>query len=580
MLVGTTAELDADPRSCGAPVSAGPSRTLVCVAENLLLVKFLLILSIVFAIILTALVAPVLAAAFRRKVTASMNQAASMTPASRVPVALPTRTGQDFPSIPSRAESARWPSGPPEYSGFGPLPRVHAAGALQASSRQEILSRRAHNTMWRLAIAYGCAGAAQAIVITLVVLLAEPDIYTRPSIWLSILITMALPVVPTIAYVLATRPAVRALWILVTLGAALLFAGEARELMLYVFGLYIMVPAVIFLLFNLRFWRATAPVVLVLSLGGSLGWLTFFEIGKAIGVTSPTIWIFRLVGLVAGVLLALPAARGIGWLYRAKRTSEQMLFIDTWWSLLIVIQTVVLVIIWGPEGFIALASLGGYLLISRILMSGLSSDRPPAARLLLLRVFGHDRRTERLLDELTLRWRPFGTVDLIAGRDLALRNIDPGEFYDFLTGKLAREFVQGGADLDQRLAQRDDRQDPDGRFRVNQFFCHRNTWQPTLDRLVASCDAILMDLRNFDENRKGCRYEIRRLAEHAGAKPIVLLTNANTRLDLAESLFREAATQHHRQATPDGQVFILQDSRSNRATVDTATRLLLGSQPA
>jgi hypothetical protein len=55
-----------------------------------------------------------------------------------------------------------------------------------------------------------------------------------------------------------------------------------------------------------------------------------------------------------------------------------------------------------------------------------------------------------------------------------------------------------------------------------------------------------MDLRNFDENREGCRYEIRRLAEHAGAKPIVLLTNANTQLDLAESLFSEAATQHAR----------------------------------
>jgi hypothetical protein len=89
-----------------------------------------------------------------------------------------------------------------------------------------------------------------------------------------------------------------------------------------------------------------------------------------------------------------------------------------------------------------------------------------------------------------------------------------------------------------------------------------------------------MDLRNFDENREGCRYEIRRLAEHAGAKPIVLLTNANTQLDLAESLFRESATQHHRQATPGGQVCILETSRSNRATVDTATRLLLGSQPA
>jgi hypothetical protein len=106
----------------------------------------------------------------------------------------------------------------------------------------------------------------------------------------------------------------------------------------------------------------------------------------------------------------------------------------------------------------------GDLLISRILISGLRTDQSPEARLLLLRVFGHDRRTERLLDELTLRWRPFGTVDLIAGRDLALRNIDPDEFYGSLTGKLTREFVRDGADLDERLARRDDRKDPDGRF--------------------------------------------------------------------------------------------------------------------
>lgn len=34
-------------------------------------------------------------------------------------------------------------------------------------------------------------------------------------------------------------------------------------------------------------------------------------------------------------------------------------------------------------------------------------------------------------------------------------------------------------------------------------------------------------------------------------------------LNLAESLLREAARHHHRQATPDSEVFILQASRSN-----------------
>ena len=100
--------------------------------------------------------------------------------------------------------------------------------ALQASSRQEVLSRRARHTLRRLAIAYGCAGAAQAIVITSVVLLGGPDNFTQPSIWLSMWIVMALPVAPTVAYVLEARSAVQALWIVLALGAALLFAGERR----------------------------------------------------------------------------------------------------------------------------------------------------------------------------------------------------------------------------------------------------------------------------------------------------------------------------------------------------------------
>jgi hypothetical protein len=197
--------------------------------------------------------------------------------------------------------------------------------------------------------------------------------------------------------------------------------------------------------------------------------------------------------------------------------------------------------------------------------------------LLLLRVFGHGRRTERLLDELTQRWRPFGTVDLIAGRDLALRNIDPSEFYTFLSGSLDREFIQGPADLDQRLARRDDRPDPDGRYRVNQFFCHSDTWQLTLDRLVDGCDGVLMDLRGFDADRTGCLYEIGRLAEHAGSRPIVLLTDGHTDIGLAESIFFDVA---RRRPAVDGQVVVVSAGPSDRATVDTAIALLLRARPA
>jgi hypothetical protein len=552
--------------------------------ERSLLAKFL-ILTLLFAVVLTVVLTPLVVATFRRKVTASMNRA-SRTGS----IASPTFTGQGvdsdvsasgyFPTTHGGAVvSARWPPVTPAYS-FWPLPRVNPGAALRANPRQQTLSRHAERTVQRLVLAYGCGGVAQAVVVTIIVLLGGGETHTRPLIWLSALLVMSLPVVPTIAYVLGTRPVVQALWAAGALAAALVLAGQARELVLEMFLLYIMVPAAIFLLFNLRYWRATAPLVLMVALGGSLGWLVLFEIGTVVVGASPAIWVFRLFGLAMGVLLAVPAVRVIGRWYRAKRTSEQMLFIDAWWSLLTLIQTTVLVVTRGPVQFLALTGLAAYLLCSRTLISGLRTDQPPAARLLLLRVFGHGRRTERLLEELTLRWRPFGTVDLIAGGDLALRNIDPSEFYAFLTGGLAREFIQGEADLEERLTRRDDRQDPDGRFRVNQFFCHRDTWQPTLGRLVAGCDAVLMDLRDFDHRRVGCRYEIGRLAEHAGTKPIILLVNGKTQISLAESIFLEAAPQYRLPAGPAGQVFVLQVGRSNRATVDAATRLLLGSQPA
>lgn len=201
----------------------------------------------------------------------------------------------------------------------------------------------------------------------------------------------------------------------------------------------------------------------MLSFGASLGWLVLLEIGRVIVGDSAGIWFFRLAGLAVGVLLALPIARRICGCYDSKRSSEQMLSIDIWWLLLTLIETTILVITRDSLGqLVALGGFAAYWLVSRALIGGRRSEDPPAARLLLLRVFGHGRRSERLLDELTLRWRPVGTVALIAGPDLALRNIDPSELYGFLTGGLGREFVKDGADLAQRLARLDERQDPDG----------------------------------------------------------------------------------------------------------------------
>lgn len=90
-----------------------------------------------------------------------------------------------------------------------------------------------------------------------------------------------------------------------------------------------------------------------------------------------------------------------------------------------------------------------------------------------------------------------------------------------------------------------------------------------------------MELCGSDASRLSCQYEIGRLAECLGEKPIVLLVDASTRVDLAESLFLAAVPASRRAALPvNRHVFVLEAGRSPGDTVATATRLLFGAQPA
>ena len=160
--------------------------------------------------------------------------------------------------------------------------------------------------------------------------------------------------------------------------------------------------------------------------------------------------------------------------------------------------------------------------------------RPPAAPspLLLLRVFRSGRAAEDLLDALGARWRRLGPIRLIAGPDLAQASLEPHEFYDFVSGRLSRQFIRDGRDVEARLAERGPRADPDGLFRVEDFFCHQDTWQPAVSRLMHESDAILMDLRGFSPTSRGCQVEIELLVHTVPLGRIVLLADRTTDLGL------------------------------------------------
>lgn len=103
------------------------------------------------------------------------------------------------------------------------------------------------------------------------------------------------------------------------------------------------------------------------------------------------------------------------------------------------------------------------------------------------------------------------TITTVGAGDPVSGAVEPHEFLDFVGGRLSRQFIESEADMNQRLDRRDLHPDPDGRYRVNEFFCRQDTWQMTMRRLAADSDAVLMNLRSFSPRNHGCLWELEQL---------------------------------------------------------------------
>ncbi|MFO0522093.1 MAG: hypothetical protein ACK515_16995 [bacterium] len=246
-------------------------------------------------------------------------------------------------------------------------------------------------------------------------------------------------------------------------------------------------------------------------------------------------------GLV--LLLALPA----GWLawrgtaaltarYRARRFSDMQLLADAWWG---VIAAFGVAALWQYGGWLALGCATGawacyfvsVRLLLRIQRTGSAAGGPS---LLLLRVFGHQARTERLFDAVAAHWRFTGPVAMIAGADLAVRSIDVDEALAFAHGEIEASYVADEAGLERRLAGLRAQADPDGRYRVEEFFCFDDTWRATLQWLLLHTRVVLMDLRGFDSRNAGCVFELEQLGRLGSLHRCVFVADAQTDRALAE----------------------------------------------
>jgi hypothetical protein len=169
--------------------------------------------------------------------------------------------------------------------------------------------------------------------------------------------------------------------------------------------------------------------------------------------------------------------------------------------------------------------------------------RLPATRgrsLLLLRVFAKQGKLTELLDMVQARWRYVGPIHQIGGPDLATRNVDTYEFMMFLSGRLHEIFLPEAASPELLQARLPVRADREGRYPVNEVFCFNSAWRTTVEQLMRSSDAIVLDVRGLSAQHEGTGYEIKALAQSALLEWTVAVGDNTTDWALVDQLIAEA----------------------------------------
>jgi hypothetical protein len=270
-------------------------------------------------------------------------------------------------------------------------------------------------------------------------------------------------------------------------------------------------------------WLVAASVVLSLALFGAVGW-----------------------GL----------ARWVGRAYLRRAVSDQSLTLDALWLVFAVYYAMWLVLGGLRWSATAVAGFGAYKLVLA-LARRLRRVRPGESRgLTFLRVFALGLRSERLLETVAGSWRHVGSVQMITGPDVAKSTVQPHQFLDFLSRRLGDHFVRDAASLERAVAGCDREPGLHGRYQVNSFFCHADSWRPTLLRLVRPGDAVLMDLRSFSADNAGCIHELRHLVAHVPLDRCLLVVDATTDTSFLDQTLQEVwedlpPRSPNRHRTPD-----------------------------
>ncbi len=449
-------------------------------------------------------------------------------------------------------------------------PRAELAIGVEEPSRVPALAGL-HGPMGRTALVYALAGLAHAGIST-ALLFAFAGIEFLPLRVATVVWCRAWPAVLALCLLYGPDRRLQLLTVGFYVGVLLLLASAANSepmpvgpadaaisvpgvlLPLLLWAIYAG-PGLVLLFFLNRMIRAVGPVLMVLIVTALFAsnlftavmstdagvWLAV-ELTFPLGLDARLVFaLIHLAGIAVGLPFAWLAVGALRRRYAAKRYSDQMLVLDAIWLFKTVWLCQSLAF---DAGALALAGIVTFLAYKLVTRAGLRPIAQAAAKrqprkLLLLRVFGFNRRSGCLFDLLAARWRYRGSIQLIGAPDLAARSIDPDKLLAFIGRGLRRRFIRDEADLDRRMGEVDFRPDPDGRFRVNEFFCAGEVWRHAVQRLMREADLVVMDLRSFSERSRGCIFELQILLDRVPMARLVLLVDGTTDRALLDQVLLE-----------------------------------------
>ena len=433
----------------------------------------------------------------------------------------------------------------------GPTRPVH----LDVQAADEPVSKTRGGALyenWRAAVTettkvYVSAGVVYALLLT-----AAFAVRFRPLSWPTLVMLLLAFAWPTVLTALLVAVPKRSRQQQINVGYWVLFfvvvavAAESApaltgEGIVWLVGANVIATAVA-LVVRARRIRAVAPLIgaffMLLGIGVAFFFGALMSVGQQAAGPEQEVSGGQ-VAMIVGLMLTLPVVaplagwrllRGIGAWYAAKRTSDETLTMASIWLIFAGVHASTIAyddLRWMSVGLLAFC---GFLVCTtvgfRLLRRRAAGTRAP--RLLVLRVFALGRRSRRLFDRLAARWRHVGSVQLIAGPDLASSTVEPHEFFDFLCRRLARRFLADAQSIDGAIAAVDTRPDHDGRYRITDFFCRDSVWQAVFARLAAGSDVVLMDLRGFSGANCGCTYELSELLNLVPLERIAIVIDGST----------------------------------------------------